>query len=98
MCLLKKPKTYVTLDSMECTLASPVVIGLIVFLIFLLASCQASKTGSGYSKIQGYFAIFNPIAGYNNPTNFSDSYVVGFPIGVFSISYGVGIGMSFKQL
>jgi hypothetical protein len=74
------------------------VIGLIVFLMlidFHRILGQEVKPESTPTKIQGYFAVFHPIDGYNTPTNFKDSYLVGFPIGI-NIFKHEKIGYSFE--
>src|SRR5882762_3127116 len=56
---------------------------------------QEEKPAITYPKIQGYFAVFHPIGGYNVPTNFKDNYVVGFPIGI-NIFKNAKVGYSFE--
>ena len=69
----------------------------IIFLFCLLISQVSFGQDEKpvYPKIQGYFAIFHPIDGYNTPRNFKDSYVVGFPIGI-NIFKNEKIGYSFE--
>lgn len=55
---------------------------IILLLAFKTTFSQEVKPPNGYLKVQGYFAVFHPIVGHNTPTNFKDSYVVGFPIGI----------------
>jgi hypothetical protein len=71
---------------------------LIVFLTLVVCHqvlSQELKSESTTTKIQGYFAIFHPIDGYNTPPNFKDVYVVGFPIG-FNVFKHEKIGYSFE--
>jgi len=71
-----------------------------VFLIIFLMIAQPTfsqevKPPTNFTKIQGYFAVFHPIDGYNTPRNFKDVYVVGFPIGI-NVFKKEKIGYSFE--
>lgn len=71
---------------MEIRSSPPKAGQLVLFAIFMLpfthAFSQESEGKQPTTKIQGYFAVFHPIDGYNTPPNFKDVYVVGFPIGI----------------
>ena len=53
-----------------------------LFCLFISQVSFGQDEKPAFPKIQGYFAIFHPIDGYNAPSNFKDNYVVGFPIGI----------------
>ncbi len=68
---------------------------IILFFAFQPTFLQEVNPANGTLKVQGYFAVFHAIDGYNTPTNFKDSYVVGFPIGI-NVFKKEKIGYSFE--
>ena len=73
----------------------PVLLALFLLFSTPVLSQEAAKPPGCCTKIQGYFAIFHPIDGYNTPANFKDRYVVGFPIGI-NVFKKEKVGYSFE--